>query len=70
MSQDAIDLGLADGIGSIESHIRSEYGDKVRINRVGVHGAPWEQYFGVLSDNLCGSNMDLTNMMNKDYPKF
>lgn len=36
--QRAIDLGLADDFGTVNSHIKETYGTKVKVNRVGQGG--------------------------------
>ena len=36
--QRAIDLGLADDFGTVNCHIKTVYGSKVKVNRVGQAG--------------------------------
>ena len=50
--QRAIDLGLADDFGTVNSHLKATYGSKVKVNRVGQSGG----LGGLFGANMMGAS--------------
>ena len=52
IGQNAVKLGLADGIDSVHSFARREYGDSVRFIEVKKKSNPFEQLFNVMTPEI------------------
>ena len=52
IGQTAVELGLADGVDSLHSFVKREYGDSVRLIEVKKKSSPFQQLFAAMAPEI------------------